>query len=118
MTTVTAPPLPDGGSGGPRAHNPTDDNMVVGPDTYDNYKRQVNSYGETIVYLRDCGQLVPKPVAKTTTDWCDRSDDRSTKTKEEASHQQMVVDTVPPPHPTGGTHPHAAVPIVTATIVP
>ena len=30
-------------------HNP-DDSMTVGPDIYDNYKRQVNAYGETIVY--------------------------------------------------------------------
>jgi hypothetical protein len=38
-----------------RAHNPDDKSMVAGPDIYDNYKRQVNSYGETSVYKRDCG---------------------------------------------------------------
>ena len=32
-----------------RTHNPPDDIMTVGPDIYDNYKCQVNSYGETIV---------------------------------------------------------------------
>jgi hypothetical protein len=36
-----------------RAHNPMDDSMSAGPDIYDNYKRQVNAYGETSVYKRD-----------------------------------------------------------------
>ena len=35
-----------------RAHNPTDDSMAAGPVIYDNYKRQVNAYGETSVYKR------------------------------------------------------------------
>ena len=51
-----------------RSHNPDDDNMTAGPGIYDNYKRQVNAYGETSVYKRDCGQLVPKPVVATKTD--------------------------------------------------
>ncbi len=38
-----------------RAHNPTDDSMAAGPDIYDNYKRQVNVYGETSVYKCDFG---------------------------------------------------------------
>ena len=29
-----------------RVHNPDDDRMEAGPDIYDNYKRQVNAYGE------------------------------------------------------------------------
>ena len=36
-----------------RAHNPTDDSMAPGPGIYDNYKSQVNAYGETSVYKRD-----------------------------------------------------------------
>ncbi len=51
-----------------RAHNPTDDNMVTDPDIYDNCKREVHDYGETIVYKRDCGLLVPKPVDTPKTD--------------------------------------------------
>ena len=31
-------------------HNPDDDSMATGPGIYDNYKRQVNVYGETSVY--------------------------------------------------------------------
>ena len=34
-------------------HNPVDDTMSAGPVIYDNYKRQVNAYGETRVYHRD-----------------------------------------------------------------
>ena len=51
-----------------RTHNPTDDIMTTGPDIYDNYKCQVNAYGETRVYKRDCGQLVPKPADTPKTD--------------------------------------------------
>ena len=68
---------------------PPDDIMAAGPDIYDNYKRQVNSYGETSVYKRDCGQLVPKPVTTPKTDWCDGSATTSVKTKKLASHQQL-----------------------------
>jgi hypothetical protein len=32
-----------------RVHNPTDDSMETDPYIYDNYKRQVNGYGETSV---------------------------------------------------------------------
>ena len=70
-------------------HNLTDDSMTTGPGIYDNYKRQVNSYGETSVYKRDCGQLVPKPVTTPKTDWCDGSAVRSVKTKKLSSHQQL-----------------------------
>ena len=35
---------------------------------YDNNKRQVNPFGETIGYKRDSEQLVPKPVAETPTE--------------------------------------------------
>ena len=66
------------------AHNPTDDSMAAGPDIYDNYKCQVNVYGETSVYKRDCGQLVPKPVVTPKTDWSDGSAARSVKTKKQA----------------------------------
>jgi hypothetical protein len=52
----------------PDDENPDDESMVAGPGIYDNYKRQVNSYGETSVYKRDCGQLVPKPVVVNKTD--------------------------------------------------
>ena len=38
----------------------TDNSMHVGPGIYNDYKRQVNAYGETSVYKRDCGQLVPR----------------------------------------------------------
>jgi hypothetical protein len=70
-----------------RAHNPTDDNMEVGPVIYDNYKSQVNGYGETNIYKSDYGQLVPNPVATSKTDWRDGSAVRSVKTKKEASQQ-------------------------------
>ena len=39
------------------------------PGIYDNYKCQVNDYGETRVYKRDCGHLVPKSVDTSKTDW-------------------------------------------------
>jgi hypothetical protein len=45
-----------------------DDSMAAGLGIYDNYNRQVNAYGETSVYKRDCGQLVPKPVSMPKTD--------------------------------------------------
>ncbi len=32
-----------------RSHNPDDENMTASPRIYDNYKRQVNAYGETSV---------------------------------------------------------------------
>jgi hypothetical protein len=36
-----------------RAHNPDDESMATGPGIYDNYKRQVNAYGEIVRYLRN-----------------------------------------------------------------
>jgi hypothetical protein len=50
------------------AHNPDDGSIVPGPGIYDNYKRQVNAYGETSVYKRVCGHLVPKPDVVNKTD--------------------------------------------------
>ena len=67
-----------------RAHNPTDDNMAAGPDIFDNYRRQVNAYGETSVYKCDCVQLVPKPAPVPETDCRDGSTARSTKTRKQA----------------------------------
>jgi hypothetical protein len=69
-------------------YNPTDDSMTVGPGIYDNYKGQVNDYGETIVYKRDCGQLVPKTATTPKTDWCDGSATRSSKTKKKEASQK------------------------------
>lgn len=73
-----------------------DDSMVEGPVIYDNCKHQVNVYGETRVYKRDCGQLVPKPATatKTKTDWREGSAGRSAKARKQASQQQMTVDSV------------------------
>jgi hypothetical protein len=51
-----------------RTHNPDDESMAAGPGIYDNYKSQVNAYGETSVYKRDCGQLVPTPTVANKTD--------------------------------------------------
>ncbi len=53
--------------------------MTSGPDIYDNYNRQVTVYGETSVYKRDCGQLVPNPLTTPKTDWHDGSVVRSVK---------------------------------------
>jgi hypothetical protein len=44
-------------------HNPDDEIMTTGPDIYDNYKSQVDAYGERSVYNRDSGQLVPQMAA-------------------------------------------------------
>jgi hypothetical protein len=35
-----------------RTNNPDDESMDAGPGIYDNYKRQVNDYGETSIYKR------------------------------------------------------------------
>jgi hypothetical protein len=51
-----------------RTYNPDDESMTSGPGIYDNYKFQVNTHGETSVYKRDCGQLVPKPAVTPKTD--------------------------------------------------
>ena len=60
-------------------------------EIYDNKKRQVNSFGQTSGYKRDYEQLVPKPVAATTTEWHEGSATRAVKTKNQASQQQMTV---------------------------
>ena len=60
-------------------------------EIYDSKKRQVNSFGQTSGYTRDYEQLVPKPVAATTTKWREDSDTRTAKTKNQATQQQMVV---------------------------
>ena len=94
--------------------------MAAGPDIYDNYKCEVNSYGETSVYNRDCGQLVPKPVTTPKTDWCDGIAVRSDETKKQTPQQQMTTVSAPP-YPAGGRggpRPPGAVPIVAAAIVP
>ena len=79
-----------------RSHNPDDESMVAGPGIYDNYKRQVNVYGETRVYKRDCGQLVPKPAAATKTDLSEGSSAvRTAKPKKHVPQQQMTVVSSP-----------------------
>jgi hypothetical protein len=60
-------------------------------EIYDINKRQVNSFGETSGYKRDSEQLVPKPVAATTTEWREGSATRATKPKIQAPQQQMAV---------------------------
>jgi hypothetical protein len=69
-------------------------------EIYDINKRQVNSFGETSGYKRDSEQLVPKPVASTTTEWREGSATRTTKTKIQAPQQQMAVVAA-------HAHPHA-----------
>ena len=103
-----------------QAHNPTNDSMAAGPDIFDNYRRQVNDYGETSVYKCDCVQLVPNPAPAPKTDWCDGSAARSTKTRKQATQYQMTAVSAPlcPAGGRGGPRPPAAVPIVTVVIVP
>jgi hypothetical protein len=84
-----------------RAHNPDDESMSAGPGIYDNYKRQVNTYGETSVYKRDCGQLVPKPTVVNKTDWNEGSAVRTAKSKKQVPQQQMTVAPAPA-HPQNG----------------
>jgi hypothetical protein len=105
-----------------RSHNPDDDSMTAGPGIYDNYKRQVNAYGETSVYKRDCGQLVPKPVAATKTDWREGSATRAATPKKQASQQQMA-EAAAPPRPSaargrGGNRPPASDPSVAVVVLP
>ena len=68
------------------SNNSDDENMTGGPDIYDNYKRQVNTYGETSVYKRDCAQLVPKLATETKTDCREGSAVRATKPKKHVPH--------------------------------
>jgi hypothetical protein len=105
-----------------RTHNPDDESTVAGPGIYDNYKRQVNSYGETSVYKRDCGQLVPKPVVVNKTDWRDDSADRTAKSKKQVpQHQMTEVPASARPKSgrgNGGHHPPATVPVVAVAAIP
>lgn len=105
-----------------RAHNPDDESMAAGPGIYDNYKRQVNAYGETSVYKRDCGQLVPKPAVANKTDWRDGSAARAAKPKKQAPQQQMAA-ALAPARPqsgrgNGGHRPPATVPVAAVAAIP
>jgi hypothetical protein len=105
-----------------RSHNPDDDSMAAGPGIYDNYKRQVNAYGETSVYKRDCGQLFPKPVAANKTDWREGSAARAAKPKKQAPQQQMAAAAAPPRlnagRGSGGNRPPASDPSVAVAVLP
>ena len=106
-----------------RSHNPDDESMSAGPDIYDNYKRQVNAYGETSVYKRDCGQFVPKPAAETKTDWREGSAVRVTKPKKHVSQHKMTVVSAPTrpqgvDRANGGHHPPATAPVVAVVAIP
>jgi hypothetical protein len=96
--------------------------MAAGPGIYDNYKRQVNAYGETSVYKRDCGQLVPKPAVANKTDWRDGSAARAAKPKKQAPQQQMTA-ALAPARPqsgrgNGGHRPPATVPVAAVAAIP
>jgi ABC-type uncharacterized transport system auxiliary subunit len=69
--------------------------MAAGPDIYDNYKCQVNSYGETRVYKRVSGQLVPKPAAAPKTDWHEGIVVRTSNPKKQVLQHQMTVASAP-----------------------
>ena len=105
-----------------RAHNPDDESMAAGPGIYDNYKRQVNAYGETSVYKRDCGQLVPKPAASTKIDWREGSAARAAKPKKQVPQQQMAAASAPARPQAGRGHgghrPPATAPVAAVAIVP
>jgi hypothetical protein len=75
---------------------PTVEPVVLKPsvdEIYDINKSQVNSFGETSSYKRDSEQLVPKPVAATTTEWRKDRATRAAKPKNQAPQQQMDVVT-------------------------
>ena len=105
-----------------RSHNPDDKSIAAGPSIYDNYKRQVNAYGETSVYKRHCGQLVPKLAAATKTDWCEGSADRAVKPKKQVPQQQMVATSAPvrpqSGRENGGHRPPATVPVAAVATIP
>jgi hypothetical protein len=106
-----------------RLHNPDDERMAAGPGIYNNYKRQVNAHGETSVYKRDCGQLVPKPAAATRTDWREGSAVRAAKPKKHVPHQQMAVTSDPARlqgavRGNGGHHQPATAPIAAVVAIP
>jgi hypothetical protein len=96
--------------------------MTAGPGIYDNYKRQVNVYGETSVYKRDCGQLVPKPAVVNKTDWRQDSAARADKPKKQLPQQQMAAAPAPVRpqggHGNGGYHPPATVPVAAIVTIP
>ena len=78
-------------------------------------------YDETSVYNRDCGQLVPKPVAVTKTDWREESAVRSTKTKSKSLISKWLRPVPSRPLPGRGNGGHrlpVPVPVVAATVVP
>ena len=106
-----------------RSHNPDDENMTAGPGIYDNYKIQVNVYGETSVYKRDCGQLVPKTAVATKTDWREGRSIRDAKPKKYVSQQQMTVSSAPARpqgvgRGNGGYRPPATGPVVAVAAIP
>ena len=97
--------------------------MASGPGIYDNYKLQVNSYGETSVFNRDCGQLVPKPAAASKTNWLDGSADSASKPKKQVPHQQTTAASVPALpqgvfRGNGGHLPPASVPVAAVAAIP
>jgi hypothetical protein len=101
----------------PVAFEPSDDGI------YDNYKRQVNSFGETSGCKRDSGHLVPKSVASTKTDWREGSVPRAAKPRKQAPQQQMAVVAAPAsPHAgcgSGAGHrPPATAPIAAVVALP
>jgi hypothetical protein len=96
--------------------------MAAGPGIYDNYKCQVNAYGETSVYKCDCGQLVPKAAVVNKTDWLEGSAVRTDKTKKQVPQQQMTA-ALAPVRPqsgrgNGGHRPPATVPVVAVDTIP
>ena len=97
--------------------------MAAGPGIYDNYKRQVNAYGETSVYKRDYGQLVPKPVAATKTDWREGSAVRADQPQKHVPQQQMTVASAPARpqgagRGNGGHHPPTTAPVAAVVAIP
>jgi hypothetical protein len=105
-----------------RAHNPDDESMAAGPGIYDNYKHQVNAYGETSVYKRDCGHLTPKPTVANKTDWRDGIAVRTAKPKKRVPHQQMTAAPAPvrpqSGRGNGGHRPPATVPVASVAAFP
>jgi hypothetical protein len=78
-------------------------------------------YDETSVYNRDCGQLVPKPVATTKTDWREESAPRSTKPKSKSLIIKWLRSVPSRPLPGRGNGGHrlpVPVPVVSATVSP
>jgi hypothetical protein len=79
--------------------------------------------GETSVYNRDCGQLVPKPAAASKTNWLDGSADSASKPKKQVPHQQTTAASVPALpqgvfRGNGGHLPPASVPVAAVAAIP